>query len=80
MVDVPRHLGVNESLDAAVESLVAAYDNFRINQTFESSPLCLRKYSKALQSLSNCLTRPETACAPETLTAIMIVMIFEVNE
>ena len=78
-MDVPPHLGRNEALDAAADGLAIAYDEFRRTARFSSTPLVIRKYSKALQALRGCLMTNEQACAPETLAAIMILMIFEVG-
>ena len=79
LADVPQHLGRNEALDAAVEGLVLAYDNFRRTSMFAAGPVVLGKYSKALQSLRTCLMTTERACESETLAAIMVLMIFEVG-
>ena len=76
--DIPRHLGLNDSLDTAADALVAAYGQFRTTGR-ATNELGLRKYSRALHTLRNCLEEPQKACMTETLCAIMILMVFEVR-
>ena len=76
--DIPRHLGVNDSLDTAADALIAAYNQFRTTGR-AANELGLKKYSKALLTLRDCLAEPQKACTTETLCAIMILMVFEVR-
>ena len=77
--DVPRYLGANESLDAAVDAVVAGYSCLRSRKRAAEDRYSLRKYSKALSALANALSKPETATASETLCATKMLMIFEVS-
>ncbi|MCJ1398996.1 hypothetical protein MMC11_002198 [Xylographa trunciseda] len=74
--DVPRHLGVNESLDTAADALVTAYSQFRTTGQ-ATNEVGLKKYSTALLALRDCLDVPQIACMTETLCAIMILIILE---
>lgn len=76
--DVPRYLGSNKALDAAVDALVVGYNRFCISGYANADAFCLEKYSRAISSLRNCLSTIEQACEPGTLCAIMIVMLVEV--
>ncbi|KAL4876448.1 hypothetical protein BJY04DRAFT_199981 [Aspergillus karnatakaensis] len=69
---IPRHLGVNEALDAAVDSLVTAHRSFASRG--EVTITALSKYSKALGALRTCLNNPSTARSTETLCAVMVLM------
>lgn len=75
--DIPSRLGHNEALDAASDALTTAYarycgeDSLAATKTFT-------KYVYAIESLSKCLRNPATAHAPETLAAIMLILIYQV--
>jgi hypothetical protein len=75
---IPCRLGVNESLDAAVEALLTAYMSFRAPQS-HLTELCLRKYCRALKALQYCLADPEKAQSSETLCSTMLLLIYEVK-
>ena len=77
--DIPRRLGANESLDAAVEVLLAAHMGFRTPQR-QSTELCLSKYGRALKALQYCLANPEKAQSSETLCSTMLLLIYEVRK
>jgi hypothetical protein len=76
--DIPRRLGVNESLDAAVEVLLTAHMGFRMPRR-QSTELCLGKYGRALKALRHCLSNPEKAQSSETLCSTMLLLIYEVR-
>ena len=75
--DVPRHLGANDSLDAAADAVAAAYSSIRLQIRPSKDTYSLRKYSKALRILAEALAIPETATATETLCAIKMLIVFE---
>jgi hypothetical protein len=75
--DIPCRLGVNESLDAAVELLLTAHMWFRMPQR-QSTELCLGKYCRALKALQCCLAVPEKAQSSETLCSTMLLLLYEV--
>ena len=77
--DIPCRLGVNESLDAAVEVLLAAHMGFRMPQR-QSTELCLSKYCRALKALQRCLADPEKAQSSETLCSTMLILLYEVRK
>lgn len=79
LVEVPRRLGINPALDAASDSLVAAHANLCSNGRFVPQHGVMLKYSKALSALRDALNDPDTAQTPETLCAIMILMIVQVG-
>ncbi|KAK5994587.1 hypothetical protein PT974_05066 [Cladobotryum mycophilum] len=70
--DLPRRLGTNEALDAAVDVMASSYSYLRTRQSSKES---LVKYVNALQALQRCLSDPEMAKKSETLCAIYIIMI-----
>ena len=76
---VPKYLGRNESLDAASEALVACWSSYRTTKRAAPDTASLRKYSKALEKLRNCLASEQKACETETLCAIMMIMTTEVS-
>ena len=76
--DIPRHLGLNEALDTAADALVTAYGQLRTTGQ-ATNELGLRKYSRALRALRDCLAEPQKACMTETLCAVTILMVFEVG-
>ncbi|KAL4806081.1 hypothetical protein BDV18DRAFT_138644 [Aspergillus unguis] len=75
LVLIPRRLGINEALDAAVDALVTAYQSFAsCKQVFIGS---LTKYSRALNALSRCLDNPVTATTSETLCAVSVMLLVQ---
>lgn len=78
MFEIPRHMNENEALDAAVNALVCAHSNFCTRS--EVSAETLRSYSHALRSLRKSLDNSNTASAPETLCAIMLLLICQVSD
>ena len=79
LVEVPRRLGFNPALDAASDALVAAHTNFCSHGRFAPQYGLMLKYSRALSALRGALNDPDTAQTPETLCAIMILMIVQVG-
>ncbi|KAK5710860.1 hypothetical protein LTR17_018670 [Elasticomyces elasticus] len=71
--DVPRRLGVNRALDAAVESAVEAHSSFCSRQSVPTHALLL--YSKALIALRETLDNAAAARSAETLCAVMILLV-----
>ena len=72
---VPQRLGVNDALDASVESLTCAFTSLH---THQNSTNMLVKYGSALKKLRKCLNDPVKAQSPETLCAIYLILITEV--
>lgn len=77
--DIPCRLGVNESLDAAVEALLTAHMAFRAPQR-QLTELCLSKYCRALKALQYCLADLEKAQSSETLCSTLLLLIYEVGK
>lgn len=75
---VPRHLGINEALDASAEAVINAYTHFCRGGKV-AAPDTLMLYSRGLKALRSCLDDPVKACATETLCAIMLLMICQVS-
>ncbi|KAL7946766.1 hypothetical protein V8C42DRAFT_318742 [Trichoderma barbatum] len=73
--DLPRRLGTNEALDAAVEAMVGFYPHLRRHEQSSLSRGSLFKYVNALQALRTCLNDPQKANKPETLCAVYVIMI-----
>ncbi|KAL7935601.1 hypothetical protein V8C35DRAFT_297762 [Trichoderma chlorosporum] len=73
--DLPRHLGTNTALDAAVEAMVGFYPHFRRHEQSSLSRGSVVKYVNALQALRACLNDPRKANKPETLCAVYVLMI-----
>jgi hypothetical protein len=73
--DIPRRLGRNEALDAAVQALTTALPSVRSHQY---STNMYKTYMGALRQLRYCLSDPEKAASPETLCAVYLIMICQV--
>ncbi|RTE74820.1 hypothetical protein BHE90_010744 [Fusarium euwallaceae] len=69
---IPRRLGRSEALDASVKALVSA---FPYHYTRHLPQDALANYIDALKALRICLNCPDKRLAPETLSAIYIIMI-----
>lgn len=78
LADVPRHLGVNEALDAATDAFVAPAYSFRSGRRGPEE-LALRRHAKAINVLRTCLDSQSAAHASETLCAIQLIMIYQVG-
>ncbi|KAK0251653.1 hypothetical protein LTS09_013343 [Friedmanniomyces endolithicus] len=72
MHEIPRRLGVNKALDAAVATVVEAHSSFCSRRPATTHGLLL--YSQALSSLRASLDDVGTACSNETLCAVMVLM------
>ncbi|KAL6353615.1 hypothetical protein LRP88_14113 [Fusarium phalaenopsidis] len=70
---IPRRLGRSEALDASVKALVSA---FPYHYTRHLPQDALANYIDALKALRICLNCPDKRLAPETLSAIYIIMIW----
>lgn len=73
---VPR-LGYNDALDSSISAITVAYSDVRNNDLSQDA---LVSYGKALKALRLCLDDPATATTAETLTAIYMLIIFQVCE
>ncbi|KAF5003058.1 hypothetical protein FDECE_10369 [Fusarium decemcellulare] len=69
---IPQRLGQSEALDASVKALVSA---FPYHYTRQLPPDALSNYIDALTALRLCIGREDNRLAPETLSAIYIIMI-----
>lgn len=79
LLRVPQHLGINEALDASTGAVISAYGDFcRGSPNVTSRTLSL--YTRALKALRLCLDDGVKACAPETLCAVMLLMICQVSK
>lgn len=78
--DLPRRLGTNEALDAAVEAMVGFYPHLRRHEQSSLSRGSLVKYVNALQALRTCLNDPQKANKAETLCAVYILLICQVSK
>ena len=74
--DIPQRLGLNRALDTAVQTLVCAHSNICLDR--EVSTESLRRYSRALSTLASSLNDPTSARSPETLCAVMVLLICQV--
>ncbi|KAK0773747.1 hypothetical protein LTR02_003885 [Friedmanniomyces endolithicus] len=72
MHEIPRRLGVNKALDAAVATVVEAHSSFCSRRPASTRGLLL--YSVALSNLRASLDDVGTACSNETLCAVMVLM------
>lgn len=79
LLGLPRRLGANQALDAAVRSLLSAHTDVCIDRTRVSSTT-LALYGNAVSSLRSCLDDPSTASATETLCAVYIIIIQQVSQ
>ena len=75
--DVPRRLGINKALDASVAALLSAHSSLCSHRRVGIEGLT--KYSHALMILREYLDDPVTACASETLCAVMLLLICQVS-
>lgn len=73
--EVPRRLGQNEALDAAVDALLQAHGCMCCRSQVTVS--ALSAYSRALSALRQCLGQPKTASSSNTLCAVMLLMTCE---
>ncbi|KAM0264950.1 hypothetical protein ACHAQJ_000466 [Trichoderma viride] len=73
--DLPKRLGNNEALDAAVEAMVGFYPHLRRHEQSSLSRGSLLKYVNALRALRTCLNDPQKAQKAETLCAVYILLI-----
>ncbi|KAH0238422.1 hypothetical protein KCV06_g586, partial [Aureobasidium melanogenum] len=71
---VPQRLGRSAALDAAAKVIVAAHSNHCVSR-YRVSPDVLVHYSRALVQLRLALDDVVTAQSPETLCAIMLLLI-----
>lgn len=69
-------LGTNDALDASVEATTIAYADLRRDTL---SVDFLSSYGRALRALRLCLDDPAKATTIETLTAIYLIIIFQVR-
>ncbi|KAL4900225.1 hypothetical protein BDW74DRAFT_103165 [Aspergillus multicolor] len=72
---VPRRLGINEALDAAIDALVTAHQTFSSRK--EITVTSLTKYSRALGALTRCIDNPRTASTTETLCAVNVMLLVQ---
>jgi hypothetical protein len=77
LAEVPQRLGTNEALDASVYAVCAAHSSFCVYK--DISVEALTKYSHALRMLRVCLDDPVKASTPETLCAVMMLLICQVR-
>ena len=76
MKDIPRRLGSNEALDAAVGAVTKAYTSY---PSRHESVEVLAAYTHALQNLRICLQDPNRAQTADTLCAIWLIVICQVS-
>jgi len=74
--EIPKRLGKNDALDAAVTALISAFSSLH---THEQSRDGLVKYVHALKTLRMYLGDPVRAREPNTLCAIYLIMICQVS-
>lgn len=77
LAEVPQRLGANEALDASVYAVCAAHSSFCLYK--DISVEALTKYSHALRMLRVCLDDPVKASTPETLCAVLMLLICQVS-
>lgn len=75
---VPQRLGGSAALDAAAKVIIAAHSSRCIGRR-RVLPDVLVHYSRALEQLRLALDNVATAQAPETLCAIMLLLICQVG-
>jgi len=73
--DIPRHLGINEALDASVDALVSTHSSLGSHARGFTSSESLAKYSYALSAMRLYLDDPKKARTVETLCAVMVLLI-----
>jgi len=78
LCDIPGHLGRNEALDAAADALITACDRFPAGYADQPRRF-LAKYVEAVRALRLCLDDEQTVTEPETLCAVMLLLICQVS-
>lgn len=79
LVGVPRRLGSNDALDAAVNALLARHTELSLRQNNSSLEIpAALYYSKALSALRVSLQDEQTATSTETLFAVILLMYCQV--
>ncbi|RDW80927.1 hypothetical protein BP5796_05625 [Coleophoma crateriformis] len=73
--DIPKRLGTNEALDTAVAALISAHSCLGPRPGKFATPESIQKYGHALMALRILLDNPVRAREPETLCAVMLLMI-----
>jgi hypothetical protein len=73
---IPHRLGINKALDAAATAFTAALPYV---YTHEYSADMFSSYAGALKATRVSLSNPEEAQTPETLCAIYLLMVCQVN-
>ena len=73
LVDIPKRLGINDALDAAVTALLArhAETSMRQDQTDPRAPAAVA-YNRALTALRLTLADPDKIATSETLCAVLL--------
>lgn len=74
--DIPRRIGANQALDAAVDVLTEAT---LVLRTRAPSVQMQQKYVEALSSLRTTLNSPLDLAAPDILRAIQLLIITQVS-
>jgi hypothetical protein len=79
---VPCRLGQGDTLDVAVDCVVAAFHHLYLPPISRSRSAhnTISLYTHALKSLQNALYEPEQSLSAETLCAIVLLCIFEVRK
>lgn len=77
LADLPKHLGINEALDAATQALVSAHQDFCLHRPV--TVFSLERYSTAVVKLRVCLDRPGTAQSTETVCAVALLLMYQVR-
>lgn len=73
---LPPRLGVNRSLDAAMDAFSAVFSNYN------GEPYSLavfRKYVNAISAVRDCVSRPNKDTIVETICAIYLLMLVQVS-
>lgn len=76
MKDIPKRLGSNEALDAAVAAITKAHASFRSRQ---ESIEVLAAYTRAITTLRVYVQDPRKAQTADTLCAIWLIMVCQVS-
>jgi hypothetical protein len=74
--EIPRRLGTNEALDAAVGTLTTALP---LVHTRQRSAELFHKYVVAIRALRLCLGDPVKAASPDTLCALYFIVVCQVT-
>lgn len=78
LVDVPCRLGRHKALDATAKAFIDAYTWFKSGRPdFDSRSY--RSHGLALKALAECLGDPVAAQSSETLCAIHLMLIYQVD-